>query len=294
MLVDRHSNSLVIYDDNHNILCKLNGEVSIFSVYCISGEKNLVATQNNGNECIIIWDMKTGSPIYNLLNEDFTFCMSFSPVNYELISGNYEGVLKVWDLEKKTLKTVKKMSDDFVELITFSNKGNVFAVVVANNVIKVINSYTFDEIYSIGENFRIYGIYFSKNDEYFGASSWDSYVSIYDINGKPIQKLVDHENQFTNIKFSNCSRYVASKHYNDMVKIWEIGYEPYIFSHTNKKFSKFSSYDWKIRRIRLDSETKKVVEKLLNRFPDDIKEMIYGLVIKRERLYVNSTPIFCI
>lgn len=283
------SNITYIYDENRNVIGRLYGNASIFSCYALNLDKKLIATQNNFYEDIYIWDITTGLPKYNLNCLDEIITMDFSKNGEILLSGTSNGIVRVWDINNKI--NIKNLNiNGKIHFISYIPNGKYILIGKDFEILMLDIDYNFIRSFFVGEK-RIYTIYYSPDNRYFASSSWEYNIKIWEIEtGKCVQEYFD-EYQFISVKFSN-GKYIATKHINDMVKVWHIDRSEYVLSIHENKFYKTIKLDWIIKKIKIGKESKKVIEESLYFFPDDVIEKILNYLKYRECLIINNKVVF--
>jgi len=289
---DNFLNDLSIYDDDRNLICTLHGNASIFSSYAYNIKNKIVATQNEYNEDIIIWDMETGYPIGSIHCNDNTICLEFSTDGNNLISGNDEGFIKIWSMNTLELIKEEKASIDFIYFITYSPNGKYFFT-GGHNYVKLWDAKTLELIREFDiENDRIYTIHISPDNRLFATSSWSHNIKIWDIEKGIIVQKIECFYQFIGLKFNSTGSHIATKHLNDTINVWEIGKENYILSFKERKFKKFLKINWAHKKLSIDLEIKNQIYKTLDILPRELIEKIINQVKFRECLLLNDKIIF--
>lgn len=288
---DYYLNSVSFYDDNRQKICNLHGDISSFAVFTFSEKKRIVATQNDCRQNVIIWSMDTGLQIYSIFNTECLYALTFSNDGSKLLGGTDNGIIKIWDMNTRMVDLEIELTNNFIYFIKNSPNEKYYLVGTDNSII-MLDSKKFEIIRSFKINIeKIYTVYFSNDGKYIAVSTWEYIVSIYNtITGDHIQDMEDIH-QFIGVKFSN-GNYIATKHFNDIVKVWKLGKKDYIFSYKERKFKSKFQIEWKSKKIELDKEYKNQIKKSLNFFPEEILKIIIDKVKYKNCLTANGKIIF--
>ncbi len=280
-----------IYDENNNYICKLNGSITLLSVFCYNKKSSLIATQSNINDEILIWDMNSGVVIKRLFPNDFTLCMMFDYLGKYLITGNDAGIMRIWDINEGKLKEEKILSVDYIFFIGFTPNGKYLVIGEPKNII-ILDGESYELLKKLRCNYeKIYTIIFSADNNLFATNSWENRIDIWSIRDGKLIKSLEDENQFIDVKFSS-NNIIGTKHFNDIVKVWKLERDNYILSYQDKKFNKKFTINWEIRKIKLDREYKKLINKLLYRMPREIMDKIINEVRHFECLTLNNKILY--
>ena len=288
---DGLSNNTYIYDNNRKLICKLNGNASFFSAYCIDKKNNLIVTQNDRDDPLILWDMVTGNVKKWFMAYDLTLCFAFTLDGKYTLSGNDSGHIKIWDNNSGELVRNIYDGESIISFLEFTPNGK-YLLCGGINGVRLYDSVTYELVrkFDINEN-RIYTLYVSPCSRYFASSAWEFLVRVWDIeSGECIQELGDL-NQFIGLKFSG-NNYIATKHFNDIIKVWKIGKKDYVLSYSDKKYNRYTNFDWTIKKIKLEKSYKKVLYEVLDKLPKEIIENIVSYVREKECLTVNGKIVF--
>jgi len=280
-----------IYDENNNYICKLNGSIPLLSVFCYNKKSSLIATQSNINDEILIWDMDSGVVIKRLFPNDFTLCMIFDYLGKYLITGNDAGIMRIWDINEGKLKEEKILSVDYIFFLGFTPNGKYLVIGEPKNII-ILDGKSYELLKKLRCNYeKIYTIIFSADNNLFATNSWENRIDIWSIRDGKLIKSLEDENQFIDLKFSS-NNIIGTKHFNDIVKVWKLERDNYILSYQDKKFNKKFTINWEIRKIKLDREYKKLINKLLYRMPIEIMDKIINEVRHFECLTLNNKILY--
>lgn len=278
-----------IFDDK-KLICTLHCNTTIFTIIEVNIETQLVATQDDDPSNICIWNMKSGYPIIFLPESQNTLCLLFVKKGTVLISGDDRGYIKIWDMETMTKMKEIKISNEYIFSLNLT-PDHKYILIGSTEVIQ-LDANTFEIIKKINvDELKIYNIYLSPNSKLFATSSWEFAVKIWDIEtGECIQVLEDVF-QFTGLKFAS-EKYIATKHFNDSIKVWELGKTNYLFSHLEKKFNRYLKIDWVIKKCPIDHNIKNEIIKSLDILPKEIIDHIIKYYRQKECLTLNNKTIF--
>lgn len=275
-----------IYDNNRTLITSIENNCSIFHTFCF-GENIFVSYSD---EKIYIWDLRSGLKKFYMDENDVITSMFLISDNV-LITGYINGIIKVWDINERKIIINKNLDCGNIFFITIM-PNNRYIFIGGENIIVMMDKNNFKIMKTFFTGIKkMFAIYFSPDNEHFATSTWEFEAKVWNINlDKSIQILYDL-NQFLDIKFSS-KNYIASKHFNDVVKVWKLKNSDYVFSYSENKFHKKFNIDWVIKKSKIDKEYKRQIRKSLDILPTDIINKIIHEIKFKECLTLNGKILF--
>jgi len=276
-----------IYDNNGTLITSIESNCSIFHTFCF-GEKTFVSYSDDK---IYIWDLRSGLKKFYMDENEIVTSMFLISDNV-LITGYINGLIKVWDINERIVIMENDLGCGNIFFITIMPNFR-YLFIGGENIIVMMDKNNFKIMKKFLTGiYKMFAIYFSSDNEHFATSTWEFDAKVWNINlDTPVQILYDL-NQFLDIKFSS-KNYIASKHFNDVVKVWKLNKKDYVFSYSENKFHKKFNIDWVIKKNKIDKEFKKQIKKSLDILPTDIINKIIHEVKYKECLTLNGKILFC-
>jgi COMPASS component SWD3 len=152
-------------------------------------DSKCIATASD-NKNVVVWDVEAQTPITKLTgHKNFVFCVNFSPCGSRIISGDYEGGIRIWDLRMaSSLREIPRGNGhrEPVTAVQFNPKEDTSALFVSGSL---DGSYRiWDDKYMVSKTIYsekntkspIGHVRFSPNGKYILVSSLDSTIRLSD------------------------------------------------------------------------------------------------------------------
>jgi len=148
-----------------------------------------IATASD-NKNVVVWDVEAQTPVTRLTgHKNYVFCVNFSPCGSRIISGDYEGGIRIWDLRMaSSLREIPRGNGhrEPVTAVQFNPKEDTAAMFVSGSL---DGSYRiWDDKYMVSRTIYsekntkspIGHVRFSPNGKYILVSSLDSTIRLSD------------------------------------------------------------------------------------------------------------------
>ena len=274
-------------NSSYDLINVLNDRVrsSTCSNFILKYFENKVASSSILTGEIYIWDIFSGKLIFILMNEETVYGITFSSDGNNLLTGGITGKIKKWDLTNGLKINDYTGHNDCVYCIEYSHNGLFFVSSGMDKIVKIWNNNC--ELLNIIEiGYEINYLVISPVDDFFAVSGWNDKLTIWNIDGKKKYILEDTGNQFLKVFFSPSGKYLASRHYYNVIKVWNIELEK-----NEKKFEigGFGDIRWKNYGIK----NKKIINDILiKKLPVDIVEYIFDILNNKFNLIYNNQILF--
>lgn len=274
-------------NSSYDLINVLNDRVrsSTCSNFILKYFENKVASSSILTGEIYIWDIFSGKLIFILMNEETVYGITFSSDGNNLLTGGITGKIKKWDLTNGLKINDYIGHNDCVYCIEYSHNGLFFVSSGMDKIVKIWNNNC--ELLNIIEiGYEINYLVISPVDDFFAVSGWNDKLTIWNIDGKKKYILEDTGNQFLKVFFSPSGKYLASRHYYNVIKVWNIELEK-----NEKKFEigGFGDIRWKNYGIK----NKKIINDILiKKLPVDIVEYIFDILNNKFNLIYNNQILF--
>ena len=164
------------------------------------------------------------------------FSVAFSPDSKCILSGSWDGTLKLWNLNAgKEIRTFSGHTS-LVSSVAFSPDGKFVLSGSNDNTLKLWDIETGKEIRTfLGHTYAVSSVAFSPDGKFALSGSYDNTLKLWDMNsGKEVRSFSGHTDWITSVVFSPDGKFALSGSYDNTLKLWEI--------ETGKEVKTFSGH----------------------------------------------------
>ncbi|MBL7906178.1 MAG: caspase family protein [Bacteroidales bacterium] len=128
-----------------------------------------------------------------------------------------------WDIERGNRSPVHHSHDDRIVSIALSPDGNWMATGSRDKTIKIFDTRTLNEIYTLlGHNGEVTSLCFSSDSKFLISGSKDRTMILWDfMKGVDLHQYIGHSKKVNSVAFSHDSRLLASASDDKTIRIWE-------------------------------------------------------------------------
>ncbi|MUG96112.1 hypothetical protein F7734_28740 [Scytonema sp. UIC 10036] len=149
--------------------------------------------------------------------------VAISPNGKILASGDKEGVVKIWGMERGERRGKIRVSLESVNSLAFSTDGQTIASGSNDGKIKFFRLNNLEVILNIVVNHPVNSVAFSPSGQILASGSDDNQIRIWDFNkGELITTLSEHTGGITSVTFSS-DGLLASGSKDGRIKVWRKG-----------------------------------------------------------------------
>ncbi|MBI5823179.1 MAG: TIR domain-containing protein [Chloroflexi bacterium] len=211
----------VLYNLETKVLHSLPHSSDI-SGLAISPEGKFLATTNEGNTSVFIWEIESGQQINELQFTDVAFTSAYSPKDPILAIG-FANKTVLWDTTSNTeIATLDQVGD--IRSLTFNLEGNWLATTSSDGSIFVwdMNKKDYSQpAYQFLQDGRITSLDFNSKMGWLASAGADGYVYLWDLNtGEEIVRI-PHGDFVSGINFSPDGRLLSSVSRKSL-QIWDV------------------------------------------------------------------------
>ncbi|MDP3048849.1 MAG: caspase family protein [Thermodesulfovibrionales bacterium] len=219
--------SNISYNGKYILVGNMEGEIIVFNVETGTHIKTFKAHSfvTVNSLPFIGWLFTPGATVKSI---------AFSPDNKYVLSGGYDKIIKLWDLESMKEIRIFKGHTSGILSIAFSPDGKYAVSGSWDTTLKLWDIATGREIRTFsGHADGIYSVAFSPDGKFALSGSWDATVKLWDIaTGKEIKTFIGHSKgyELTNwvtapgvlsVAFTHNGKYAVSAG-DASVRIWDI------------------------------------------------------------------------
>ncbi|MDJ0556791.1 MAG: CHAT domain-containing protein, partial [Microcoleaceae cyanobacterium MO_207.B10] len=146
--------------------------------------------------------------------------VAFSPDGELIISGSWDGTIKLWKKDGTLVETLSGHNNDVLD-VAFSPDGKLIALGSGDKTIKVWKKDgTLVETLS-GHNDFVNAIAFSPDGKLIASGSRDKTIKVWKKDGTLVETLSGHNNDVLDVAFSLDGKLIASGSRDNTIKVWK-------------------------------------------------------------------------
>ncbi|OLY85114.1 Transcriptional repressor rco-1 [Smittium mucronatum] len=192
------------------------------------------------NHTTQIWDVESGQIISVLIdksvpkNEDlYIRAVCFSPDDKYLVTGAEDNNIRVWDVQKKTIKHILKGHEQDIYSLDFSPDGKTILSGSGDKTVRLWDLELGEKvhIFSIDDmgpkDAGVTSVAFSPDGRLVAAASLDKMIRIWDAHtGQFLERVDGHKDSVYAVAFSPDGRFLLSGSLDKSLKIWQLNSFP--------------------------------------------------------------------
>jgi eukaryotic-like serine/threonine-protein kinase len=134
-----------------------------------------------GEPRIELWSVATKHVVRTMTTRGATYCAAFSRDGRELFTGGNDNVIRVWDVERGTVKREQMAHAGYVLCLALSADGSRLASCGVDGTVKIWDVATGEELQSLkpGGGF-VYGVAFSPDGWRLAAGNYAGFLTVWD------------------------------------------------------------------------------------------------------------------
>lgn len=236
-------------------ICNLSGEGNITEIHGHLGSINDVAFDATGNfiascsddQSIRIWNVKDKVELKRFSSYAWINAIAFHPKQNHIISGDQQGVVKMWNLPYMQQHT-QNMDTVGVFLCPTEN-SDVYAMLQDLHTVSLYNASDGSLSKLSTSPVAAYGIDYSRDGRFVAFANIDKCVRIFDIKQQKIsQILVGHDAPVWSVAFSPNGKFLASSSKDRSIILWDLA--------TGKQVRRLQGHQLSVYRIVFSPDSK--------------------------------------
>lgn len=218
---DAGNSRALLYNLETEVLYSLPHSSNISGLAISPDSKNL-ATTNEGNNLVYIWDIETGQQVDVIEFEETVFTSAYSPRDPILAVG-LTGKIILWNTETNQQAAVLPHAGR-VRSISFNAEGNWLATTTSEGS---INLWDMDAAENTSPKFRfiqdgrITSLDFNSKKQWLGSGGDDGYVYLWDLTTGQEVLRIPHGDSVSGINFSPDGNILSSVS-RKIVQFWDV------------------------------------------------------------------------
>ncbi len=143
--------------------------------------KLLASVGDWGEPRIQFWNVATKHVVRTMTTRGATYCAAFSRDSRELFTGGIDSVIRVWDVEKGTVKREQMAHAGYVLGLALSPDGSRLASCGVDGTVKIWDVATGEELQSLKPSGGfVYGVTFSSDGWRLAAGNFSGLLTVWD------------------------------------------------------------------------------------------------------------------
>ncbi|WP_110580089.1 nSTAND1 domain-containing NTPase, partial [Microcystis aeruginosa] len=179
--------------------------------------------------------------------------VNFSPDGKTLVSGSWDGTIKLWNVETGQEIRTLKGHDGSVSSVNFSPDGKTLVSGSWDGTIKLWNVETGQEIRTLkGHDGSVSSVNFSPDGKTLVSGSWDGTIKLWNVEtGQEIRTFKGHDNLVTSVNFSPDGKTLVSGSVDKTIKLWNV--------ETGQEIRTFKGHDGYVISVNFSPDGKTLV-----------------------------------
>ncbi|MDX2302347.1 MAG: caspase family protein [Microscillaceae bacterium] len=219
------------------------------------GKYILTAGGINPEKNFIVWEMRTGKKVKELIGQRGISSFDFSKDGNLMVTGGLNQEVNLWDMNQGRIIGSFLNHVYYITEVSISPDGLFIASAAGQyenkkGELKLWNAQNGQLIYNLGwfgegHKHAVNSVDFSPDGKYLVSGSEDGTFIIWDVaTGKEFKNFTEPYTQITKVRFSPDGSYVATCGKDKTVKIWEIA--------TGKKVTQYRGHLQEVMSIAFD------------------------------------------
>ncbi|KAF2176262.1 WD40 repeat-like protein [Zopfia rhizophila CBS 207.26] len=185
------------------------------------------------NRSAQIFDVETGAPVAHLqdgtLPEDgdlYIRSVCFSPNGLYLATGAEDKVIRVWDIQNRTIKNHFTGHDQDIYSLDFARNGRIIASGSGDRTVRLWDLETNQQVLHLSIEDGVTTVAISPDNRFVAAGSLDKSVRVWDVqSGQLVVRLegeVGHKDSVYSVAFAPSGDRLVSGSLDKTIKMWEL------------------------------------------------------------------------
>ncbi len=201
-------------------------ELSYAYIYRLNSQKYLKPDSKEFNDNALFFrlnDIKNPVNIAELSLDSGGTAVDLSADNMQIISGDLNGSLKLWDAKTGTLKKTFSGHSSSILSVKFDPKNETLATTSTDSTIKIWNIDTGTVLHTLsGHTNSVNSVAYSPNGRWLVSASDDKTLRLWNVNtGKLVRTLNGHLDSVNDVVFNATGDIIVSASDDKTIQVWE-------------------------------------------------------------------------
>ncbi|KAJ2854002.1 general transcription repressor, partial [Coemansia erecta] len=189
------------------------------------------------NRTTQVWNVVTGAKECVLADETaakngdlYIRAVCFSPDGKYLVTGAEDKQIRIWDVQKRTIRHTLSGHEQDIYSLDFSPDGSMILSGSGDRTVRLWNLESGKEVckFTIEDmgpkDAGVTSVAFSPNGKLVAAASLDKMIRLWDVaTGNPVQRIDGHKDSVYAVAFSPDGQALLSGSLDKTLRIWDLG-----------------------------------------------------------------------
>ncbi len=171
---------------------------------------------------IKLWEVSTQTEIATLRHDEYVWGLAFSPNGHLLAAGDKEGIVKIWDIQKRHVITQLEGDTNNVYAVKFSPDGRILASAGYDGQVKLWTVSNWAPLGTLQDRGTVYDLDFSRDGKVLASTGYSEVILWSVESGEEIASLTGHRDWVRTTAFSPDGKTLVSGSDDGTVRLQHI------------------------------------------------------------------------
>lgn len=189
-----------------------------------STSKPMLLASASGDQTVWLWDVVGGQKVHRIDEQDFVYCVAFSPDKTLLAIGSNDRSIHLREVKSGREVRRFKGHSNYVQSVAFSPNGRLLASASYDSTVRLWDVQSGRMLYSLsGHKRAVYSVAFSPKGDLLASAGEDKSVCLWDTkHGNEVRLFSEHADSVRSVAFSPNGKWVASGGNDRVVWLWNV------------------------------------------------------------------------